>query len=143
VIVTRGFGDSQLIVTRGYGTVVSVGRYITLHVSEVTAVHDGYGVTLTIVDATPYPRELFVFQRKPATVGAVDVFSHVASPSSIEELPIGAPVETTFFRLSTASFVFRSLQLLDQSLVDIKRELCILVEELERMEELQQSIVSV
>lgn len=103
---------------------------VELDISPVTQANGGYTSVLTVLSTVCLPTELFVFQRKPSTpVGAYDEFSHVASPSDIEEYPAGqAASHTPFYRLDAVTLVFRELELLRQSLRDLKQDISALVE---------------
>lgn len=107
-----------------------IGCHVTLHVSAVTHNSDGYLINITVTEAECLPTAIFTFQRRPLEEGAYrDEFVHVASLADIEEYPITAPLaDVTFYRLTTVALVFRRLDLLYQSLKDLKRDVCLLVE---------------
>jgi hypothetical protein len=128
-----------------------VRRSISLHIHEPSVYTDGrtqgYRLNLTITEAVGLTTSLFTFQRKiGADSDRFDEFSNVASPSDIEEYPEGAPDEPAppgelFYRLDEVSLVFRDLDLLYQSLQDIRQDLCALIESLWQMDQLQEQTV--
>jgi hypothetical protein len=105
----------------------------------------GFQITVYVEDAVCLGRELFVFQRKPGTVAGTilrDEFSHIASPADLEEYEVGEPESHEyFFRLDNATFVFRSITLLRDSLRDIKNEILSLIQSIEDMMVTEESVV--
>ncbi|MFN2278164.1 MAG: hypothetical protein ACK2UR_11175, partial [Candidatus Promineifilaceae bacterium] len=130
-----------------------IRRSVSLKVSEpsiyVEGRTEGYRVILEVVDAIGLPKEIFVFQRKVGSAGIrYDEFSNVASPADLEEWQAGAPEEPDppgqlFYRLSVLTLVFRSLDLLQQSVTDIKQDICLLLESLEQMDQLEETLVTI
>ncbi len=104
--------------------------HVTLHVSAVIRNSDGYRINITATETECLPTAIFTFQRLPLEEGAYrDEFVHVASLADIEEYPVTAPLAgIPFYRLTTVALVFRRLDLLYQSLKDLKRDVCLLVE---------------
>jgi hypothetical protein len=133
-MLTRGMIIGDLI-TRGAELIsfVIVECFVTLHVSGVELADNGYFITVTVTAAGQLPVELFVFQRQPLEAGTYkDVFCHIASLVDIEEYPVGAPnVNASFYRLAAVEFVFRSLNLLYQTLQDLKCDIHLLAESAE------------
>jgi hypothetical protein len=139
------FGSSIALVSEGLfdtgddiaAAIVSGGFWaqpseasVDLHCSAVTQASGGYSITLTAVKAVRLEKEIFVVQRKPnVSLGARNRFSHVASPTDLEEYSIGSPLSgSLFYRQASVTLVFRSLDRLMQYLQDIKRDICLLVE---------------
>ena len=103
----------------------------------------GYLFTLEVIEAVGLDPEIFVFQRKPATGGGSrDEFSNIASSADLEEYPADEP-ETggVFYRLATVELVFRNLDLGEQSMTDIERDINGLIESLNQMDTLVEATV--
>jgi len=126
-------------------------RSVSLKTSQVAeyieGVTQGYLIDVEVVEAIGLPKEIFVFHRAAGTLStddeqAKDNFSNVASPSDIEEYPVGEP-ETgiEFYRGLKTSLVFRDMDLLSQSLADLKTDICLLLETLQQMDVLSEQII--
>lgn len=124
-----------------------MARYIKLNKSDMTVYvagrTEGYRYQVVVEEVIDMPAEVFVYQRK-YNFGDVtafsDVFSNIASPADLEELPIGAPDPSQpnrpFFRLSAVDLIFRSACLADDAYRVLKIELENLVRTLNYMDTL-------
>jgi hypothetical protein len=81
----------------------------------------GFSFKLEVLEAIGLPKEIFVFLRIPAPNlldEPSDQFQSIASPSDIQQYPATAPYPDTnypFFRLSEATFNFRSESIADDA----------------------------
>lgn len=82
---------------------------------------EGFTFTVEVVEASGIPAEIFVFLRvpEPSDPGeSDDVFQNVASPTDLEEYPIGQPYLDSnhkFFRRSEVTLRFRSESLAEDT----------------------------
>ena len=121
-------------------------RAVRLQISDVVptslGIEQGYRVTIDVLEAVGLPEEIFVFQRQQTASGINDEFSNVASPADLEEYPVDEPDEEgAFFRLKHIDLVYRSLELLEENLNDLKHDICMLLETLAQMDRLTSEIV--
>jgi hypothetical protein len=104
----------------------------------------GYRITVEVIEAVGLVEEIFVYQRMTLVQGNApqDDFSNVASPADLEEYPLSEPTEDSpFFRLKTIELVYRDLELLNENLNDLKRDICMLLDSLAHMDQLIEEIV--
>ena len=85
---------------------------------------------------------VFVYRRHPAdphTGQIFDEFVAVAGPVDMADRPIGAPAEGSdpFFRLSYVELDVRSSEEFQQIWEDLKTEVCVLVEAMDRLDQLK------
>lgn len=84
----------------------------------------GYKLRVRVTGAVGMAREVFVYNRRPATAGApqVDVFDHVASSVDMEDVaPTAPPPTSPWYRSDEAEFYFMTLAERDD-MVRIVRE---------------------
>lgn len=105
----------------------------------------GYYLVLEATGATDMPSEVFVFQRttqygESADDEFADLFVNVASPSDIEETPVGLPNDDNnpYYRSSDLTLCFRSAVELEECWAYIKEDIEGLVEALNSLENLEQ-----
>ena len=138
-MITRGMYNLDLLSRGMYGreAVVVVGRF-TLYRHAVEAVSSGYSLVVDVTAAADADREIFVHHLSPRTEDQPRqvVFSHIASPTDLEEYPIGIPASGTPFyhRRSSVSLVFRNLLLLHESWLAIGKDVQSLAESLDQLD---------
>lgn len=118
------------------GAYIRLERYgMTAYVSGRT---QGYRMQIQASDAVGMGNEIFVFQRMPAGAGFNDVFTNVASPSDMDDYPVGAPDPGgMFFRLAAIDLVFRNVTLADEAWSGIKNDVTELINTLELFENME------
>jgi len=123
-------------------------RAVTLKIGKAQEFDDGrvqgYRITVEVTEAVGLVEEIFVYQRMTLVQGNApqDDFSNVASPADLEEYPLSEPTEDSpFFRLKTIELVYRDLELLNENLNDLKRDICMLLDSLAHMDQLIEEIV--
>jgi hypothetical protein len=147
---TKWGAKEDIIISSSSSSSAEPKRYIklrrTVPSKYVSGRTQGYLVTYEAIEAVGMPLEIFVFQRNPAPlqVGQADVFSNIASPSDLEEYPVNEPAPRGFFfRRSRIDLVFRNLELLRQSLIDIENDVRLLTESLDQMDEFTESEITI
>lgn len=126
-------------------------RSITLKQSTIAAYVEGrtqgYRIRLDIIEAQLVAPEIFVYQRieePESEVSYRDVFSNVASPADIATYQVGAPATgQQFYRLSYVDLVFRSIDLLQQSLEDLQQDVAELISTLDAMDVLVATCITI
>jgi len=102
----------------------------------------GYSLTVEVASAQNVVSAIFVFSRRDnPVVGAapIDEFMNVASPFDLTQYSAGEPaVGEDYFRLATVDLVFRNLELLEQTLLDIENDIQGLVTELNQFDALSE-----
>ena len=102
----------------------------------------GYSLTVEVTDTQNVVSEIFVFSRRAnPVIGAapIDEFMNVASPFDLTQYSAGEPaVGEDYFRLATVDLVFRNLELLEQTLLDIENDIQGLVTELNQFDALSE-----
>jgi len=109
---------------------------ITLERSSTQSVptQNGYQMDLTVTAAEDIAEEIFVNQRIQEGANTVDNFVAVATPTQLSDYPAGAPVTgSSFFRTSTISLVFFTLERLEEVFQVILKDLDKLVTDHEVM----------
>ena len=122
-----------------------MARYIQLQRSDMVTYVDGrtqgFRYTIEVIRAVDMPSEIFVYQRKPiiSDTSHEDVFSNIASPTDIEEYPVGDPAsaDRPFFRASAVDLVFRNLTLAEDAWEAIQSDVEQLVWALNMMDTLE------
>lgn len=101
----------------------------------------GYTLKVTVANAVGMPAEIFVFQRGAApapTAGATaqDQFVCIADPVDLDEIPALAPdiaAEIPYYRLSSVTLGFRSVEDRAETMADIAADILKLVESMNVM----------
>ena len=78
--------------------------------------------------------------KDPNTNVPIGEFDHIATPSDLEEVPVGAPLPDApalFFRLDSVDFVIRSITELESIWNEIVREVRLLGDALKQLRSLQ------
>lgn len=122
------------------------GCFVRVRRGVVVPTTAGYSMTLTSVGSgSCVEKEIFVFQRKPGGAGraARDGFSHVASPTDIEEYPVGDPGTGSFFRLAAVTLVFRSIELIWSSWRAVETDIHNLVETMDRLDVMTETTIEI
>ena len=104
----------------------------------------GFRIALACTRAQGMPNELFAFRLEPvnpaAGVPPRGIFSHVCSPTDLEEFPVGAPYPNAsppWFRLDTVDLVFRSRATADETMQGLLAEITALKGALDALDDLQ------
>ena len=108
-------------------------------------IKQGYYLIVEALSATDMPTEIFVFQRttqygESADDQFGDLFVNVASPTDIQETPVGAPNDDNnpYYRTSDLTLCFRSEVELEECWEYIKEDIEGLVAALKSLENLEQ-----
>ena len=134
-------------------------RSVSLKISQISEYVDGrtqgYYVRIDVAEAIGVTRHLFVYQRLLGAeqvedangeftgMRSRDEFSNVASPADIEEYPMDEPDDGLFYRRDYIELVFRNMDLLNTSLLDIRKDICGLLESLAQMDNVEEQIVRI
>jgi hypothetical protein len=123
-----------------------MARFIKLQRSGMTAFIEGrtqgFRIQIEVLEAVGLPKEIFVYQVKPAVSlegDPVEVFTNIASPSDIEEYGVGMPPldpARPFYRFDKVDLVFRNQTLLEDAWAAIKNDVDELIRTLDQMDEL-------
>ena len=105
----------------------------------------GFRLKASVVEAVDVSSSIFVYQivTMPGYTDRDFHFVNVASPSDLEEYPVGIPPDLNdpelgdFFRTDEIDLVFRSAKAVDEALESIDQDVEGLIEALNLMEELQ------
>ena len=103
--------------------------------SDVDDVLMAYSLVMTVTEATDITDKIFVFHQDTEEATS---FSHIASPLDIHEFPEDAPDiinNMPYFRLSTASLLFRSLGDLVETKKMISADISCLVRDMSNVTE--------
>lgn len=97
---------------------------------------DGIRVRLELLNAVNVPAELFAYRIVPEDSENVAYFSHICSPSDIEEMPANAAqpeASPPWFRLSYADMLFRSRDEADEMIRVVREDIARLFRTLDLM----------
>ena len=105
----------------------------------------GYSLTVEVTDTQNVVSEIFVFSRRSnPVIGAapIDEFVRVASTFDIANYSAGpAAPGDSYYRLDTVDLVFRNLELLEQTLLDIENDIHLFIIELNQFSALVEEVV--
>jgi len=107
----------------------SSSRYITPR-------DDGIRIRITLDTNTNIPPELFAYRIVPDGVNTTAYFSHICSPSDIEDYPANTASPDAvppWFRLSYVDVLFRSTKEAEDFLTTVKEDVRRIVATLDRM----------
>jgi len=118
---------------------------LTRYESTSVNVHyiSAYRLKIIASDASGLENRVFLFRRdaiNPYTSEATDTFVAVCSPVDLEDYPPAEPdpaKEYPFFRADTVEVDFRTTAMAEEVWLIIKKEVCTLLEGLDRLETLK------
>ncbi len=87
-------------------------------------------LTVTVAEVTGLDTNIFVFQRLPLTDSPtpIDEYIGVASPADLSQYPASDPGSGTYWRSSSAVLDFRSTELLELAVDNIREDIQSLVD---------------
>lgn len=92
---------------------------------------EGYRLLLEVEEANGVDPGIFVYKRSAPPISSqpdIDDFAKVAAPFDIDAYPLDIPdVGGTYFRKTSVELVFRNLDLLEQTMLDIEVDIQTLV----------------
>jgi hypothetical protein len=104
-----------------------------------------YDLKVVAESATDMPKEIFILQRRiggasPGSSVPEDVFTCIADPVDLEEIPVGAPDlnhEMPYYRVAEITLRFRSTVLLEECKNLMDEDIRILVDSLKSAQDVE------